>query len=185
MGLAMEGVVFPWAGPSHWARGARQAGGPRLGAQVGVTGTWGWGMALGRPRPRCVRVPRAAMGTPGWRGARPWLLNGLRELSLPSPGPGPGSPSPGGPVSWGLWVGPAAATSGTAAWSWVTAHRGEVRRRAGHSPDHSRSGGSNLQSPSRCPGRAPPGGFCAGSEGSPGPTPVLQKTGGCRPAACH
>ena len=148
MGLAMEGVVFPWAGPPHWARGARQAGGPRLGAQVGVTGTWGWGMALGRPRLRCVRVPRAARGgTPGWRGARPWLLNGLRELSLPSPGPGPGSPSPGGPVSWGLWVGPAAATSGTAAWSWVTAHRGEVRRGAGHSPDHSRSGAATCRAP--------------------------------------
>lgn len=104
MGLEMEGVVFPWVGPPHWAREARQVGGPRLEAQVDVRGTWGWGMALGRPRPRCVRVPRAAMGgTPDCRRARPWILNGLGELS---------PPSPGGPVSWGLWVGPAAATSG-------------------------------------------------------------------------
>ena len=176
----MEGVTFPWARPPRWAQAPEkhQAGRPRLGAQVGIRGTWGWGMALGRLRPRCVRVPRAAIGgTLGWQGARPWLLNGLRERS---------PPSPGGPVSWGLWVEPAVATSGDRCPVLGDGSRGEVRAGAEHRPAHSPSRGSVLQSP--LPGAlAGPaaGGFCAGSEGSPGPTPVLQEVGGCRPAAGH
>lgn len=73
MGLVMEGADVPLDRAPLLGPGSREApGGKGLGAQVGIRGTWGWGMALGRPRPRCVRVPRAAIGGMlDWRGARP------------------------------------------------------------------------------------------------------------------
>lgn len=89
----MEGVVFPWAGPSL-AREARQVEWPRLGAQVGIRGTWGWQMALGRPWPRCVRVPRAASGDAG-----------LAESKTLDPQWAEGA-EPSQPWSWSLVLGP-------------------------------------------------------------------------------